>query len=131
MVLRVEASAQKSTVSADVRIRRGTSNLGVYAPAISSYPDFPDGIGTPSVHTDPWHDVYLTLVSAPRTVGGTPGPVTLGVQVGTLVMWLWVGGAIMGLGTLVALTPTRRRRRIVTAAPVGTDEPRALAEVAP
>jgi cytochrome c-type biogenesis protein CcmF len=125
-----KASAQKSTVSADVRIRRGTTNLGVYSPAISSYPDFPDGIGTPSVHTDPWHDVYLTLVSAPRTASGAAGPVTLGVQVGTLVMWLWVGGAIMGLGTLVALTPTRRRRRFIPSALAGADEPRALAEVA-
>jgi cytochrome c-type biogenesis protein CcmF len=127
---RNEASAQKNTVKADVRIRRGTSNLGVYSPAISSYPDFPDGIGTPSVHTDPWHDVYLTLVSAPRTASGALGPVTMGVQVGTLVMWLWVGGAIMGLGTLVALTPTRRRRQIVPTAPIVTDEPRPLAEVA-
>jgi len=124
-----EASAQKSTVTADVRIRRGTSNLGVYSPAISSYPDFPDGIGTPSVHTDPWHDVYLTLVSAPRGEGSVAGPVTLGVQVGTLVMWLWVGGAIMGLGTLVALTPTRRRRAIASNAPAPTDEPRELAEI--
>jgi cytochrome c-type biogenesis protein CcmF len=127
---RNEVSAQKSTVKADVRIRRGTSNLGVYSPAISSYPDFPDGIGTPSVHTDPWHDVYLTLVSAPRTASGALGPVTMGVQVGTLVMWLWVGGAIMGLGTMVALTPTRRRRQVVPTAPIVTDEPRPLAEVA-
>jgi cytochrome c-type biogenesis protein CcmF len=124
----IETTAQKSTVSADVRIRRGTSNLGVYSPAISSYPDFPDGIGTPSVHTDPWHDVYLTLISAPRS-STAGGPVTLGVQVGTLVMWLWVGGAIMGLGTLLALTPTRRRRAIISNAPVAADEPRALAEV--
>jgi hypothetical protein len=45
------------------------------------------------------------------------------------VMWLWVGGAIMGLGTLLALTPTRRRRAIVSSAPVAADEPRALAKV--
>ena len=80
------------------------------------------------MHTDPWHDVYLTLVSAPRGANAG-GAVTLGVQVGTLVMWLWVGGAIMGLGTLLALTPTRRRRAIITSAPVTADEPRALAEV--
>jgi cytochrome c-type biogenesis protein CcmF len=125
-----EVTAQKSTVRADVRIRRGSSDLGVYSPAISSYPDFPDGIGTPSVHTDPWHDVYLTLISAPRTASGAAGPVTLGVQVGTLVMWLWVGGGIMGLGTVVALTPTRKRRRVVPDAPADDDASRALAEVA-
>jgi cytochrome c biogenesis factor len=70
-------------------------------------------------------------VAAPRRARGAAEPITLGVQVGTLVMWIWVGGAIMGLGTLLALTPTRRRRRRVApdVAPAA-DEPRALAEVA-
>jgi cytochrome c biogenesis factor len=36
--------------------------------------------------------------------------VTIGVQVGTMVMWLWVGGLIMVMGTAVALVPSRRRR---------------------
>ena len=54
---------------------------------------------------------------------------TLGVQVGTFVMWLWIGGVIMALGILLALTPTRRRRRIVLTAPID-DQPRELAEAA-
>ena len=40
--------------------------LGTYAPAISTYPNSTEGIGTPSVHTGLVDDVYLTLVSAPR-----------------------------------------------------------------
>ncbi len=107
-------SAQRATVEAQLRVRRGSSDLGVLRPAISSYPNFPDGIGTPAIHTDPWHDLYLTHVSAP-TAGAGGGAITIGLQVGTFVMWLWIGGAIMTLGVLLALTPTRRRRMVVHA----------------
>ena len=86
-----------------------------------------DGIGTPSMHTDPLHDWYLTLVSAP-----TSGRVTIGVQVGTMVMWLWIGGLIMAFGTMLALMPVRRRVRgrvIDDVSLVDDDEPAPLAEV--
>ena len=85
--------------------------------------------GTPAVHSDPWHDVYLTLVSAPTT-GNGGGTITLGVQVGTFVMWLWIGGVIMALGILIALTPPRRRRPIIKTERAPDDEPRLLAEAA-
>jgi len=51
------------------------------------------------------------------------------VQVGTFVMWLWIGGVIMALGILLALTPVRRRRPFVTPTPP-RDEARELAEAA-
>jgi cytochrome c-type biogenesis protein CcmF len=118
--------AQKTTISTSVRLRRGSKSLGTLHPAISSFPNFPDGIGTPAVHSDPWHDVYLTLVSAPTT-GNGGGAITLGVQVGTFVMWLWIGGVIMALGILIALTPPRRRRPIIKTERAPDDEPRLLA----
>src|SRR5262249_12039517 len=122
----IEASAQKTTIKADVRVRRGSRSLGTLHPAISTYPNFSGGIGTPGIHSDPWHDLYLTLVSAP-TAGRAGGPVTLGVQVGTFVMWLWIGGAVMLLGIVLALTPVRRRRPVIATAAV-PDETRELAE---
>jgi cytochrome c-type biogenesis protein CcmF len=109
----VEQSAQKTTIKARVRV----SGIGELAPAISTYPDFADGVGTPSIHTDPFHDVYVTLISAP-----TSGRVTIGVQIGTMVMWLWIGGLIMALGTALALIPQRRRTRVARA-PVEPTEP--------
>jgi cytochrome c-type biogenesis protein CcmF len=96
----VHESAQKTTISARVRV----SGIGVLSPAISTYPSFADGIGTPAIHSDPLHDMYLTLISSP-----TSGRITLGVQIGTFVMWLWIGGLIMAIGTGVALVPQRRR----------------------
>ena len=63
------SSAQKTTIEADVQRAARLVDLGTFHPAISSYPNFPDGIGTPAIHSDPWHDVYLTLVSAPDDAG--------------------------------------------------------------
>jgi cytochrome c-type biogenesis protein CcmF len=127
---RTVASGQKTTIEAAVRVRRGSSSLGTLRPAISTFPNFPDGIGTPAIHSGVWHDVYLTLVSVPGSAPGDSGPITLGVQVGTFVMWLWIGGVIMAFGILLALTPARRRRLVVATASTSDDQPRALAEVA-
>jgi cytochrome c-type biogenesis protein CcmF len=116
-------SLQKSTVKARVRIEHGGDNLGVYAPAISSFPGTSSGIGTPSVRTGLLRDVYLTLISSPNE----RGRVTLGVAINPMVVWLWIGGGVIALGTATALAPSLRRRRSPTIAL----EPGAATEPAP
>jgi cytochrome c-type biogenesis protein CcmF len=101
------SSPQKTTVKARVRIEHSGDDLGVYAPAISSFPDSTEGIGTPSVRTGLLRDVYLTLISSPNEAGR----VTIGVAVNPMVVWLWIGGAVIGLGSIVAVSPSLRRRR--------------------
>jgi len=98
---------QKNTVKADVRIHHGSDDLGVYAPAISTFPGDTTGIATPSVRTGLLRDVYLTLVSSPNETGR----VTLGVQVNPMVVWIWIGGALVAIGVAIALIPQRRRVR--------------------
>ncbi|MFM7225729.1 MAG: cytochrome c-type biogenesis CcmF C-terminal domain-containing protein, partial [Actinomycetota bacterium] len=110
VAVRSEESARRNSVEAEVRI----AGVGVFRPAISSFPGFADGVGTPAIETGPWRDWYVTLSSAPAA-----GPVRIVVQVGTLVMWLWIGGLVMLLGTLLALVPARRDRPLV---PAGTPE---------
>jgi cytochrome c-type biogenesis protein CcmF len=99
-----DVSGQKTTVHARVRIARRGDDLGVYAPAISTFPNSTQGIGSPSVRTGLREDVYLTLVSSPNE----RGRVTIGVAVNPLVLWLWIGGGVMALGTVVALAPSLR-----------------------
>ena len=101
----VERSDQKNTFIARVRVERGDDDLGVYAPAISTFPGAPQGIGTPSVRTGLREDVYLTLISSPNR----QGRVTIGVAVNPMMLWLWLGGGVLALGTIVALTPKSRR----------------------
>ena len=62
-------------------------------------------------------DVYLTLIAAPETAHGSA---VIGMAVEPLASWLWIGGGIMGLGTILALVPGRRRR---PTAPVSEQPP--------
>lgn len=50
--------------------------------------------------------MYLALTKAPDADGRSIG---LRVIVQPLIVWLWVGGIVMVLGTLLALFPGRRR----------------------
>ena len=106
----LERGEQKNTVKANVRIERGGDDLGVYAPAISTFPGDTTGIATPSVRTGLLRDVYLTLVSSPNE----RGRVTLGVAVNPMVVWIWIGGALVAIGTAIALVPQRKRVRTPT-----------------
>jgi cytochrome c-type biogenesis protein CcmF len=100
-------SAQKTSVQARVRISQDGHEIGVYTPGISSFPNFNGGIGTPSIHTSLAKDIYLTLVSSPNQ----RGRVTIGVAIKPMLVWIWIGGGVVALGTLLALTPTLRRKR--------------------
>ncbi|HMC02776.1 MAG TPA: cytochrome c-type biogenesis CcmF C-terminal domain-containing protein, partial [Cellulomonadaceae bacterium] len=97
---------QKTSIKVLLRIHHGGSDLGVYAPAISTFPGTNEGIGTPSIRTGLLRDVYLTLVSSPTQ----QGRITIGVAINAMVVWLWSGGLILALGTGVALAPRLRRR---------------------
>jgi cytochrome c-type biogenesis protein CcmF len=88
---------------ADVRVDGGR----VYRPAVSQYPFATQAIGTPSVRTGVFDDVYLTLAATPDTRGGAA---LIGVIVQPLVVWLWIGGALVAVGTFLAAIPGRRRR---------------------
>jgi cytochrome c-type biogenesis protein CcmF len=82
----------------------------VHEPAINLFTATQQQIGTPSVRTSLWQDVYLSLQRAPADdAGQTMG---LRVIVQPLVTWLWVGGVVMALGTILAAFPGRRRNPV-------------------
>ena len=110
----------RTATIADVRIEGGD----VYRPTLSRYPFASQAIGTPSVRTGLTEDLYLTLVSTPASEGGEA---VIGVVIHPLVLWLWIGGGLMALGTAMAAVPTRRTRRPTqptsASAPVAEPEP--------
>jgi len=116
-------SEQKNATHARIRVTKGDRDLGVYTPSISTFPNSTDGIGTPSVRTGAVDDVYLTLVSG----ADDKGRVTIGVRINTMIVWLWIGGAVMAIGTIMAIAPRLRRtpKRSVpvdSAGPDGVDD---------
>ena len=99
-----ERRSNKVTVAARVRV----DGDRVFAPALHRFPFATQSIGSPSVRVGPFDDVYLTLVAAPEE-GQTAA--VIGVNVQPLVVWLWIGGGLMGVGTVLAAWPGRRRHR--------------------
>jgi cytochrome c-type biogenesis protein CcmF len=97
--------AVKTTIEAQVKIDGGRA----YAPALQLYAASGEVIGTPSVRTGLNGDVYLTLERQPDADGTT----TLTVRFVPLLVWLWIGGFVMIVGTVLAAFPGRRRRRPV------------------
>jgi cytochrome c-type biogenesis protein CcmF len=93
----------------------------VYEPALSRYSGFGSLIGTPSVKTGLTEDVYLTVTRLPDE--GSEA-VTLRVIIQPMALWLWVGGGVMALGTVLAAWPGRLRRRPTdpVSAPVPLDD---------
>ncbi len=91
-----------------------------YRPAITTYLLQGMEIGTPSVRTGLTKDVYLTLDQ-----GAAPGDTTATIRVFVkpMVLWLWIGGAMMAVGTVLAAFPGSRRRPIdPVSAPVPVGE---------
>ncbi|MST35177.1 hypothetical protein GHK86_20895, partial [Acidimicrobiaceae bacterium USS-CC1] len=75
-------------------------------PAVNDYPASGESVPTPAIHSTPAHDVYLTLATTPA---GNKA-VTLGIIVEPLVSWVWIGGLVVVLGSVLAAVPGRRRR---------------------
>ena len=90
-------------VVADLQVDGGR----IDSPAITNYAARGQKVGTPSVRTGVFKDLYLTLQREPLANGG---PTTVGFYIQPMTIWLWIGGAIMAIGTVLSIIPGRRRR---------------------
>lgn len=77
---------------------------GPFAPAVTTFAGASEAVGTPAIDSTPLVDVYLTVVRLPTS---NRGKAIIGVVIQPLVLWLWVGGALVILGTVLAAIPTR------------------------
>ena len=108
--------ARSGGVSAAVRVDGGQA----YAPRQTTYFNFGITVPTPSVKSGLREDLYLTLEGTPQA-GDTQA--TIKVAVKPMIMWLWVGGTLMAIGTVLAAFPGRRRRQPTdpVSAPIALD----------
>jgi cytochrome c-type biogenesis protein CcmF len=91
----------------------------VIVPAITTYLNMGVDVPTPGVRTGLTNDVYLTLEQ-----GSQPDDTSVTIQafVRPMILWLWIGGLVMAIGTLLSAFPGSRRRRAIdpVSAPIGT-----------
>ncbi len=97
--LRTVQHPNRVSLVADIKVDGGK----VYRPAISNYTDQAgDAIGTPSIDLGLFHDVYLSIAAAPSNPGD---PTVVSVIIQPLINWLWFGGLLVAIGTVMALIP--------------------------
>ncbi len=95
---------QRFVVEGTFTVFNATRKVAEMRPSKRFYPSEQQPIGTVDVRSTPREDLYLILSSFTRD--GTSA--TLKVMIRPLVMWIWIGGAVMALGALVAIWPDRR-----------------------
>ncbi|MBX3285895.1 MAG: heme lyase CcmF/NrfE family subunit [Actinobacteria bacterium] len=105
-----DTTAARAQVTAQVRV-----DGKVYEPALQQFPNGSQQIGKPSVRNTLRTSILLSITDPP-TSSGTIG---LKVIVQPLIVWLWIGGAVMAIGSAMAAFPGKRRRPTdPTSAPV-------------
>jgi cytochrome c-type biogenesis protein CcmF len=92
---------------------------GSLGTALRDYPNSPTAIATPAVRTSLGEDLYVTLLAADP---GTQA-VSLHVFINPLVVWIWIGGAVVGLGAIFAIWPERALRRATVEEPMRAPAP--------
>lgn len=95
--------ARSTGVKAYIAIDGGQA----YAPALTRFTASGELVGTPSVKSGFRYDLYLTLEKA--RAGDTNASIKVIVK--PMMLWLWIGGAMMAIGTILSAFPGKRRRK--------------------
>tara|TARA_B100000959_G_C14984635_1_gene625050 strand:+ start:1930 stop:3876 length:1947 start_codon:yes stop_codon:yes gene_type:complete len=80
----------------------------MFNPSINIFPFSGQPIGTPSTRSTWKDDVQLSVLKIPES---EDEPTVVRVTVQPLVWWIWAGGAVMALGTLMSAVPSRRSNK--------------------
>jgi len=95
--------------AATVSVYENGKFLGQVTPEKNLYFSSNQPMTEVAVRTTPKEDLYVIL--AGWQVGGET--VTLKVFLNPLIVWLWIGGAVLILGAIIAMWPDPREERIL------------------
>ncbi len=101
--LKADENDRRQRIYAEVQI----DGEDIYTPAQTRYLRSGMVVPTPSVRPGFSEDLFLVLDQTPDD---PQGPVRLRIIVRPMISWLWTGGALMGLGSILAIFPGKRRR---------------------
>jgi cytochrome c-type biogenesis protein CcmF len=103
--MRTLRQPQRTVLVTDVGVASDGHDLGRMTPSLNLYPAASEPIGTPAIRSGPLRDLYVLVVGVEQA--GEQATFRFFLNPG--VTWLWVGGAVMALGGLLAAWPSRRR----------------------
>ena len=110
--------ADRVEARTEIHVFRGDDFLGAYYPRRDFYPSFNIASTQAAIRSTPIEDLYV--------IPGEfldDGRALFRIFVNPLVMWMWVAGPMLVLGTLVALWPQREPAALYARAPAAADAP--------
>jgi cytochrome c-type biogenesis protein CcmF len=99
---------QRESVVADLSIDGNGASTELH-PALVQYPNTSQAVGSPGIGAGLRDDVY-TILAAYDQRGFAWATIRTRVIPG--VSWLWIGGAVVGVGALIAALPAPKRRAV-------------------
>ncbi len=106
-------------VETSAALRYSGPQSGTLTTALRDYPNSDTLIATPAVRTSLGEDLYVTLIGF--DAGSRAATIRVFVNPG--VVWIWLGGGIVGLGAIFAIWPERRRAVVELPASDAAAEP--------
>ena len=93
---------QRIVVGSTFKAYRDGRPIGEEQPRMNFYPASQQPVATPAVNSSLTSDLYLTLMSFDQDEGAYA---TVRAIVNPGMVWLWIGGMIVGIGALIAIWP--------------------------
>ncbi|MBF6569960.1 MAG: heme lyase CcmF/NrfE family subunit [Candidatus Binataceae bacterium] len=116
-------TAHVETIRARVEVFKNGHEVAAMAPAKLFYKAAQQPATDVAIRTTPVADLYLVLAG----YDDASGSATLQVFLTPLVFWIWLGGLVMAIGTVIAMWPNVRERAAIAAAVRGRVENAELA----
>ena len=120
--VRSHSDANMQATAADLRLRVRGKEIGVLRPEKRIYRNPEQPTTETAIRSTLGEDLYVILAAI-----NDNGSATLRFYVNPLVSWIWIGGLIFVLGTLVAMWPSPQTRRARMPAVGRVSEPDARA----
>ncbi len=98
-------TAQKDKVVATLTLFNNNHKVGVLSPEKNMYKRQDQPTTEVAIRSTLKDDLYVILAGYDKDTA------TFKVLVNPLVIWIWIGGGIMGLGTVIVMLPNRRKKR--------------------
>ncbi|MEK7239334.1 MAG: heme lyase CcmF/NrfE family subunit [Gemmatimonadota bacterium] len=109
---------QRQVIGATMEVMDGDRVIGTVEPRMNYYPTSQQPVPTPQVRSAFTGDLYLNLMAFKQD--GSNAPVKVIWE--PLVSFIWFGGFVICIGSIVGILPARKRSAIAASARVGAHE---------
>jgi cytochrome c-type biogenesis protein CcmF len=96
-------------MAATLAISRGGKKVAELSPEKRFYPNSEQTTSEVRMHHTPTEDVYVVFANVKEDTNKA----VMQVWINPLVSWVWLGGYVLAIGTLITLLPNRVERRLI------------------